>query len=250
MAERLRASYYLPLAGAFRLAVASQPQFATRVLRQSAMDWLLDAIERSVSPRDINELRTDAAGEKGPSTVTLRVDPLGAAQAIRQSWLQGQIAYHANNAQTMSRMSAATARWTAHVERYGGCYRAVGFIDHGKLPAELAAELVGAIARFAPYLVLASAVLPAAAAGISGIRFQSECRRLADRSLVMRRLLEQSDQRAEILAENIHAQQQDPAIDLGSWTPAVLRLAETIARELVEELSEWSVIYSKEVSQP
>ena len=76
VAERLRASFYLPLAGSFRLAVASQPQFATRVLRQSAMDWLLDAIERSVSPRDINELRADVAGENGRSTVTLRVDPL------------------------------------------------------------------------------------------------------------------------------------------------------------------------------
>ena len=103
---------------------------------------------------------------------------------------------------------------------------------------------------FAPFLVFSSAVLPAAVAGLSGIRFQSECRRLADRSHVMQRFLERSGQRAELLAERIAAQTNHPETNLGSWTPEVLRLAENIARDMVEEVAEWSVVYAKELHEP
>ena len=95
----------------------------------------------------------------------------------------------------MSRMSAATDRWTRMLNV---TVVVIVLLDLSIMASYLLSWPPNWWERlhvFAPYLVLASAVLPAAAAGISGIRFQSECRRLADRSLVMRRLLEQSDQR-------------------------------------------------------
>ena len=50
ISERLRALYYLPLIGSFQPPAAAPAQYASRVVRQSAVDWLFDAIIRSVPP--------------------------------------------------------------------------------------------------------------------------------------------------------------------------------------------------------
>ena len=250
LAERLRISNYLPLVGSFQPPAASEPQFASRVLRQSSIDWLFDAITRSVSPSDIDALAIKPLDEQTRSVRQLRVDPSAALEAIRGVWLRGQIAYHANNTRTMNRMYTVT-------ERVGRILNVIVIVVVVFDVAILACHLFGLLPElthrlhvYAPLLVFSSAVLPAAVAGLNGIRFQSECRRLADRSHVMQRLLQRNDRRAETLADNITAQQAAPATNLGSWTPEVLRLAETIARDMVEEVSEWSVIYAKELPEP
>jgi hypothetical protein len=63
-------------------------------------------------------------------------------------------------------------------------------------------------------------------------------------------LLKDSQDRASALAKVISDETQSPATDLGSWTPEVLRLAEAIARDMIEEVSEWSVVYAKDVREP
>jgi hypothetical protein len=43
---------------------------------------------------------------------------------------------------------------------------------------------------------------------------------------------------------------QNLETNIGSWTPDALRLAEAIARDMVEEVAEWSVVYAKELPEP
>ena len=66
----------------------------------------------------------------------------------------------------------------------------------------------------------------------------------------MQRFLERNAQRGESLQQNMALQTQNPDSDLGSWTPDVLRLAESIASDMVEEVAEWSVVYAKELPEP
>ena len=42
----------------------------------------------------------------------------------------------------------------------------------------------------------------------------------------------------------------DPTTDPASWTPEVLRLAESVADVFVQEVAEWSVLYAKEIPEP
>jgi hypothetical protein len=250
LAERLRASFYLPRVGSFQPPAASQPQFASRVLRQSSIDWLLDAIVRSISPRDIAELADDQPSEGTVPVRRLRVRPIDALASIRAGWLEGQIAYHSNNALTMNKMNAALDVLSRVLNIV---VIVVVFLDVSILLCDLSGllpNLIVTLHDIAPFLVFSTAVLPAAVAGLNGIRFQSECRRLADRSHVMQRLLQRDNQRAQALVDSITQQAQDPEINLGSWTPDVLRIAEAVAREMVEEVAEWSVVYAKELAEP
>jgi len=250
LAERLRASFYLPRIGSFQPPAASQPQFASRVLQQSSIDWLLDAIVRSVSPRDITELADNRLSEGTVPVRRLRVQPLDALASIRAGWLDGQIAYHTNNALTMNKMNVALDVLSRVLNLV---VIVVVCLDVSILMCDLSGllpNLIEKLHHIAPFLVFSTAVLPAAVAGLNGIRFQSECRRLADRSHVMQRLLQRDGQRAKALAESIAQQTQNPDTDLGSWTPDVLRIAEAIAREMVEEVAEWSVVYAKELAEP
>ena len=109
-----------------------------------------------------------------------------------------------------------------------------------------------------PWLVFLAAVLPAAVAGLNAVRFQSECRRLADRSAVIRTILigrttESAGGRllaARQLAKQMDQAQANPATDPGSWVVEVLRHTEVVARDLAEEVGEWSVLYAKELPEP
>ena len=115
-----------------------------------------------------------------------------------------------------------------------------------------------AVKSATPWLIFISAVLPAVIAAMGGIRFQSECQRLAERSGVMRVILGgrttvQPGGRwvlADALACRIATAQAAPGTDPGSWSHDALRLAERTATDFVQEAAEWSVLYASEVSDP
>ena len=119
-----------------------------------------------------------------------------------------------------------------------------------------------------PWLIFASAVLPAIIAALGGLRFQSECQRLADRSAVMRVMLKghgptaggryaEVDALIKRIRHECGAQTPSPPpvvgpvpTDLGSYTHEALRLSERIATDFVHEAAEWSVLYAKELGDP
>jgi hypothetical protein len=104
-----------------------------------------------------------------------------------------------------------------------------------------------------------AAVLPAAVAALGGLGVQAECRRLADRSEVMRVMLigrgRKADgtpdpdggfwKQADELAQRIEADRA-----AGGWSLESLQLAERVARAFLVEVAEWSVLYDKELPDP
>ena len=266
LAERLRAMYYLPLAGSFQPPPALAAQYASRVARQSAVDWLFDAILRSVSPADFGTHETLPGWNGGTLQVrVVRPRPRGALAVVREHWVRGQVAYHADNARVMGRLDRLTER---AARRLSSAVVAVVMLDLGIVAWELAGTMPASVAPrahlAAPWLMFLVALLPAAVAALSGLRFQSECRRLAERSAHLARLLggrpEDDEsrptqltggrwQQLSRLLQRIEAATSAPAQDLGGWSADALLATERVARDCAGEVAEWSVLYAKELPE-
>ncbi|MBC7979031.1 MAG: hypothetical protein H7Y36_00540 [Armatimonadetes bacterium] len=300
LAERLRTMYYLPLVGSFQPPVAAPPQYASRVVRQSAADWLLDAIIRSVSPASLPDLRQEKFQFENSSyqAAILPLQPVTLLTAVRDSWLKQQAIYHDRNSRTMDRIHTWAENWGKILN-----FTVIGFVlvDLGFVTIDiLLPDKFPVLHSITPWLIFAAAVLPAAVGSLNGIRFQSECRRLAERSAIMRAILAGRTPKpsrppeptrgekianllihrplaflrtllpfaakirtpaplephgsklaaAERLLTTITSSQASPSTDLASWTPEVLRFSESVASTFVHEVSEWSVLYAKEVPEP
>lgn len=237
LAERLRTLFYLPPAGAYQLAPVAAG-YSARVVRQSAVDWLFDAIVRHVSPRAL----ADAGSPAGPSTI--QVLPVAAVRGFRDRWLYGQASYHLQNAERMRSMFTAlehAGRWL-NIVVIGAVVLDLGIVVAGFLHVGPAA-----LHGVTPWLLVLAALLPATVAAANGIRFQSECQRLAERSSVMVEIIAGRWKQADDLDRTIDEARRDRATDPGSWVPAALRLGESIAGDMMNEAAEWSVLYGKEI---
>jgi hypothetical protein len=230
LSERLRAMAFLPCAGALRAAVNWSLPYTTRLSAQGMIDQLFQSIVRQTPPLDA--LHGERDGTR------LRQAPATALAVIRHEWLNGQRAYHRKNARTLGRMTTALE----------GLGRALNWAVVAVVAADLAllfmswtTEGSGALGlasravehRMTPTFLVITAVLPAAIASLAGIRFQSECARLADRSQHMADQLHAVAERAELLDLR-------PVRALDA-----LRLAEDVATLTIDEVAEWSAIYGK-----
>jgi hypothetical protein len=264
ISERLRALNYLPLIGSFQPPAAAPAQYASRVVRQSAVDWLFDAIIRSVSPAHFAKDAEIPRANATPIPVkVLHIDPADSLDQIGKFWILSQAAYHCANETTMQRLSSFLERWGKTLNI--AVITVVG-IDVLLVTAKLT-HLIGEGWKGHSYvagalLVFVAAVIPAAVAAFNGIRFQSECQRLAERSAVMHTILEGSPdpvtrkrsggRLAEVkrLQSRIHSAKEHPNSDPGSWTLESLHLSEKVANDFVQEVAEWSVLYAKELVEP
>lgn len=236
LAERLRTMFYLPRAGGFQL-VPVAPGYSARIVRQSAADWLFDTIVRHVSPRAVE-------GASAGEPVVFRPDSRDAVRQVRDRWLFGQAEYHQNNADKMHAMFTAmehAGRWLNIVVIVAVC------LDLLIVLAGLFHKAPHWLHAVTPVLVFFAALLPVTVAAINGIRFQSECQRLAERSRAMVEIIAGRWKQADELCAQVEQARSDPATDPGSWTPAALRLGESIAIDMMNETAEWSVLYGKEI---
>ena len=191
LSERLRALYYLPLAGSFQPPPVVPPHYATRAVRQSTVDWLFNAIVRSVSPASLATTQSETidTGSGSLAVKINRLEPEKAAVAVRDGWVKDQVFYHERNTRTMGRIHRS-------IQHVGAALSySIIFI--------VLADIVALIIEFlhapehwvhfassaAPWLLFLAAVLPAAVAALNGIGFQSECYRLAERSALLRVIL-------------------------------------------------------------
>lgn len=252
LAERLREMFYLPRVGIFRPPPAMPEQGAFRIVPQSSADWLFHAIVRSISPAELTctaEIATHPAGQ--PLEVRrLPFDTEFAARAIHDSWIASQIQYHARNAEAMGRMDRLLSR-PARV--LGVVVVILMLMDLALLGVSSGGLLPSHhwLHQFAPWLLVCTTVLPAAVAALNGIRSQSECIRLAERSVVLGAFLS---------APGGHRFQTAEALQRWSETAAaappvprameLLRLVERLAVDLAKENAEWSALYAKELSDP
>ncbi len=251
LAERLRSMGHLPDAGSFQPPVAQAPQYASRTMRQSAVDWLFDCIVRTVSPAQSTLARDHvvmlADGTSG-RTRLITMEPAKALESF-STWVKSQEEYHFKARDQMRAMH----RWAEGLgKKLGIAVIGIVAIDIAFLVVELLCRvhLPHSVHQVAPWMVLITALLPAAVAALNGIRFQSECRRLADRSEFMHALLVQRSIQIDSLRERINAARKNSTTDLGSWGVEVLREMEVVAGDFVREAAEWMSLYGKEVHEP
>ncbi len=267
LSERLRTMYYLPRIGSFQPPAVAVPQFVARAVRQSAAALRFHAIVRSSSPADLPSARRESIlapdGSTHGTAVVVRLDPIALLKDVRDSWVYQQSVYHDGVARTMAYMFRFTER--------------CGSVLSNAVIAFVLADLVLLVLdrrRLVPgpwkhtalittiVLLFCTALLPAAVASLNAIRFQSECRRLAERSAIMRTILRGRDQKYQLKsgrwaeADWLYEQMTRVPSDCwhlsrgGTGNLKVLHLAEKIAGDFGDEVSEWSVLYAKEVPEP
>lgn len=259
LAERLRALYFLPWTGSLQPPVLAASQHASRALRQSAVDWLWAALNRGVSVSELAEHnpelgqreRLPAAPGTSPARVlVLRPDPRAAVARLRAHWIGGQIAYHERNAHTMEHLADFTERAgrLLSLAVIGVVGMDIALVLLGLNPA-LPEPMARRLHALSPWLMLLAAVLPAAVAAVNGLRFQSECERLAERSRTLADILRQRDREAETLAGRMAQARNQPDQDPGAWTQDALLLTERVAADCAQEVAEWSVVYAKAIPE-
>lgn len=261
LAERLRTMFHLPHAGSFQPPAAAAPTYSTSAIRQSAVDWLFDALVRSASATALANL----SRARGGDGKTLRIDPTAVLDHLREHWIGNQILFHDRSSDTMHGLHEWCERWVRRLNLVVVWAVVLDLVVLAAAVALGASEvhdtdahaLLARCCDFAerahaatPWLLLAAVVLPAAVASLNGFGFQAECRRLADRSAVARELLLDHEQGTNDLAAEIVTARAAPADDPGAFSADVLRLAEHCARDLVEEVADWSVIYGNVVREP
>ncbi len=262
LSERLRAMSYLPAIGSYQPPAAAPAQYASRVVRQSAVDWLFDAIIRAASPAPSAVLTEVPRPGADPLKVRLiQLKPSDALKAINEVWIRSQYDYHRKNADTMQRFSHFLETWG---KRFNIAVIATVTVDVVlvivKLSVDLEKDQISLAKLLGAQLVFVAAVIPAAVAALNGIRFQSECQRLAERSSVMKAILKgrqkdgsspggRSKEVARLLSR-IDSPKRSEELNPGSWTLETLHLGEKIAADFVHEIAEWSVLYAKEIAEP
>ncbi|PXX15537.1 hypothetical protein C8R27_11076 [Nitrosomonas ureae] len=274
LAERLRSMYYLPLAGSHQPSKTTS--FTSRKIQQSAVDWLFNSLVRAISPADLDLEHTEIvmipaydASDTYKTTVTinkqLTISAKDVVIQVRDRWIGEQIKYHAGNAATMHGIHVFIEKAALYL---GLAIIAIVSADliliSGKLFHWLSDGWLNFAKTATPWLIMISAILPAIIAALGGIRFQSECQRLAERSKAMQTILEKRDK--EIAQQTLDRIDRDKELAhcqpsnlrppqshdsyLGSWALDSLYLTEHVATSFSQEVSEWAVLYAKEVSDP
>jgi len=243
LAERLRAMFYLPRLGSFRSPTPAWRPYASGVLRQSVVEWLFWAIVRQTDPA--------VSFGRSPAQEPLRPAIPAAVQAIQHHWIENQIRYHERNADTMKQVGESMESLAVLLNKSVIGFVALDIVALIITLCHVLPETIEAmIHTVSPWLLFLAAVLPAAVASLNGIRFQAECRRLADRSTVIASVLKATRTSAESLVATLDQARQQPDQDRGAWTLEALGLADSCAREMLQEVAEWSALYTKEVPEP
>jgi len=255
LAERLRSMYYLAPMGVQRLATPRVARYAATALRQSVVEWLLQAVIREAPPGTgmvhIARPHHAHAGRSGRhDEMVARSDVERALGLVGEDWLASQIAYHRATSHTQLHMHRWIQRW---VWRLNVAVIIIVSIDVAVILARLTGlrnEWVEAGHAYAPALVFLAAVLPAAVASLNSIRFQSECLRIAERSAVMVEMLEGWRAECEVLRARMRTsrdEQDGRTHDPGAWTLEAVELGESCAQMTGDEVAEWSVLYSRDL---
>jgi len=195
LAERLRGMYYLAKIGSHQPPSAEASQFASRVIRQSAVDWLFESIVRSISPADLPVAVPQSFPRDGghaPLCVQklIVIQPLSQVERVRDAWVVEQAKYHERTSRTMHALHLTLEHLATWLGRSVILIVLIDLVLIGGKVFQLLPDWLMPFSKEAtPWLIFISAVLPAVIAALGGIRFQSECQRLAERSAVMRVLL-------------------------------------------------------------
>lgn len=218
LAELLRPMQWLSPVGIYPPAVELPLHAAPHDPRRSWMVWLARAVARS------------APCVPGNREVTMTAAVAASAlRSARTQWIEGQVHYHEKNAARMRTLEEGLERLA----------KAMLWIVLVAVVVACVLELVHAQHVIAVLLGATAAVLPAFIAGLGGIAFQSEAKRLATRSAAMVRALvaEQNEMDAAAARIESGSMPHDEAIRLAT---TILKKASSIT---IAEAGDWKVLY-------
>lgn len=221
MAELLRSSNYLAPLGVASPRSRLPVHYSLNELRHSWALWLFRSIVRAepiVATKDDEPERAVLAG----------VSLDAARDGITDYWLHGQIVHHRVTASTMGRVFdrlEGVAKWLIRL-------MLIAVLAQAAL--EIIREVKGLETGGGTWqlLVFIGAVAPAVVASCAGIVYQSEARRLSDRSLAMATQLEEWRKNLHHAAPNPHG--------CDSWLLA--RDALSIAQVIADEVADWHML--------
>ncbi len=251
LAERLRPMFYLPLLGSFQPPAAGTAQYASRALAQGIFDWVFDAFVRALNPEVV------FAADSGRDGKVIHLKPAVARQKVKDALIgyledkDTQRGYHRKTSREnhgLLEFIEPAAQWLSISVILMVIFDIVliclegGF--HDKAPGEIAT-------RLAPWAAFFTALVPAAVAALNGVRFQSECQRLSDRSEMMIGILDNHLQRFNRLETRMEKYQTagEKSSNPHSWNTDVLLATEGCVQDLVRESAEWTVLYSKSMPE-
>jgi hypothetical protein len=238
LSERLRPLTCLAPLGGLRPPATGTEQYATRVEKQSSVDWLADAIIRGMDP--LRALR--ASGEEN----IVRLDAAAILGSPCVRWIDEQLTYHRGNSERMRKMNERLEGVSTTLIKVVISFICVDVLLLLAYRLDLFPVDIQDFVRVLKAILIGScAVIPAFVASMNGIRFQSECQRIADRSAFMTKMLRECRKAVVDLMAVIREDRARGVGAVGSWTIVALMQIEMLAKLTVEEAAEWSVLYAK-----
>ena len=248
--ERMRSLFYLPRLGHLRPPSVTKSRSMSNDLETSALDWLLLAWIRELKPTDMpGRFNSRAVLLAEPTHLKFwQADLKAALNRVKDAWIShetnGQTVHHAKNAEEQGTMDRSLQ---FGVTAFNGSAILA-------LSALLGYITIGYDAKELPVLLIFGTVLPVLASILSTIRYLTEASRLSERSKNMALFLKDKGLELERLNTGIHEVKDiqsaggEPAIALiGGHTHSALDSVSLLASDMIEEVSDWSVVYRKEV---
>ncbi|TVQ93894.1 MAG: hypothetical protein EA400_01825 [Chromatiaceae bacterium] len=242
LAERLRALYYLPLAGSFQPPAALPA--ASHAGCRGAVDWLSGALARAVSPTVFARPEMRRGWDGAPLQVHLvRSHPRLTLAVVRDHWVRGELIEAVRQTRLLRRLEGFAARGA---RRFGRVLVAIVALELLIIAWTLAGTMPAAVAPrvqlAAPWLLVLAAVLPAAVAALHGLRGESQGRALAEHAEQRQRALageavdpatgssEPTGGHWQALSALL-ARSDTGDTDLGAWSLDALLASERVARD-------------------
>lgn len=233
LAERLTHGAFLANLGSYRTVSPGTTQLATRVQVQRVMDWLYQALLREAKPTSRFTL-----GRSHHIETNERIEEVKNALLLREQ------DYHSKNSQKMTRLNAYLSTGASYLGLLVLFLVSIDLVLVLLKIFHAFPDWTKAIVNLSGVLMFLAAVFPAAIASMNGYRFQSEASRLSDRSQIMIDVIERHKGRFDALQTRL----QQPN-NLGSWNVRAMKEMEECEQSMVKEVTEWCVLYSKEVQE-
>jgi hypothetical protein len=231
LAELLRPMQWLSPAGVYPPAVDLPLHSASADLRRSWMAWLVRAAARSSPSMSANM-------EHQPAQIAMTRDVVASVlDRARKEWIYGQIVYHARNTARMEALGEGLERWakvllwTVLIAAIAACALEL----FAAMPIVACVLESFAAMPVAAVLGAAAAILPAFIAALIGVAFQSEAKRLAQRSEAMHEALVEQRDKLESIATTLRAG--------GASHAEVITILKKLSSITIAEAADWKLLY-------
>ena len=209
LSERLRTLQYLPRAASLHSLRPKSVQFATAVLRQNVVECLFNTIVRQAPPETGLVHVPVGAGGNGALARPRIVSPdlADVASLVRRAWLHAQRGYHHDTTRRYGTLHHTTERWVARINLLVVRVVVVDLLILTAVVVSVAfgaeSALVARLHALGPLLIGLAAFLPAVVASLNGFLFQSEAKRIGERSKITNDVLKYLDHEWESFSNSL-----------------------------------------------